>query len=142
MYSKSIIYFLIIICLLFFCPKVDAKCLVIVNNSVSVYSISKAEIRRIFLGKQKRWPDGQPVKPVILKEGSNQSKCIKKFINKTASSFSSYWKRAIVSGLGIPPKSYETVEELVKYVSVIPGAVAFIPSGIKHESTKELLIIE
>jgi len=117
-----------------------AETILIANKLVSTTSLNKNEVKRIFLGKQKKWASGVRIKPVTLKNGAVHDEFVKKFINKTPYSFSSFWKRAIVSGIGIPPKSYKSEDDIVKYVSITKGALGYISGTTPHNGVKVLSI--
>lgn len=117
-----------------------AEVLLIGNNSISETSVSKSEVKRIFLGKMKKWNDGSKIRPVTLKRGAIHEEFMKDFVNKTASAFSSFWKRAIVSGTGIPPKSFVSEEEVVNYVSSKPGTLGYISPDTPHEGVKVISV--
>ena len=117
-----------------------AQCIIITNNSVRESSISEEDVSRIFLGKKKKWTDGSKIDPVVIKDGDLHEEFLKAFVHKTLASFSSYWKRQIVSGTGFPPKSFSSEPEIVKYVLENPGTIGYISATTAHEGVKVLTI--
>ncbi len=130
----------VVIALLLLCRFASADIILIANNSVKETSISKGEVKRAFLGKKKRWADKQKINTVTLKKGAVHKDFVKKYINKSPSSFSSFWKRALVTGTGIPPKSFNTESDIVKYIEETQGGIGYISSDTPHDGVKVLSI--
>ncbi len=118
--------FFIVLLLLGFHSITYADILLITNNSVIDTSISKGDVKRIFLGKKKHWSDGSPIKVITLKTGAVHENFMETYVNKTPYSFSAFWRRAIVTGTGIPPKSFKTEKELLRFIAENQGAVGYI----------------
>lgn len=135
--------FLICACVFILPGYTQADLLVIANNSVSESSVSKQDLKMIFLGKKKSWEGGQKIKPVTLKDGESHDAFVNTYVEKTPASFSSFWKHAILSGTGIPPKSFTSEDDLVKYVAGKDGAVGYISSDTPYaESAVKILEIK
>ncbi len=130
----------VVIALLLLCRFVHADILLIANSSVKETSITKGDVKRAFLGKKKRWTDKQKIKAVTLKGGAIHKEFVKNYVNKTPSSFSSFWKRAIVTGTGIPPKSFDAELDIVKYIEDTKGGVGYISPDTPHDGVKVLAI--
>ena len=105
----------------------------IANNTVPVASLTEADIKSIFLGKKttvEGSKDGKKVKikPVIatLKGGATHDAFLKKYVGKTATQYSNYWKKLVFSGKGKEPPSFKTEKELLAFVSKTKGAIGYI----------------
>ncbi len=114
--------------------------LVIVNNSVSQADISAKDLGNIFLGKKNSWDGGQKAVPVTLESGSAHETFLKLYVKKNGSQFSTFWKQAVFTGQGIPPKSVSSEEEVVKFVAANPGAVGYISPATAHDGVKILAV--
>jgi len=114
--------------------------LVIVNNSVSQADISAKDLGSIFLGKKNSWDGGQKAVPVTLESGAAHEAFLKLYVKKNGSQFSTFWKQAVFTGQGIPPKSVSSEEEVVKFVSENPGAVGYILPSTPHDGVKILAV--
>ncbi len=126
--------------LIFSCCLACAECLVIVNDSVTQTSLSKEDVMRAFLGKKKKWNDGQKIYLAVLKKGPIHEEFVTTYVNKTPSKFSSFWKIATVSGTGHPPKSFKTEADLLNYVTSKKGALGYISPNTPVEGVKTLSI--
>jgi ABC-type phosphate transport system substrate-binding protein len=112
--------------------------IVIANNNVTVSSVTRAELQNIFLGKTVKWPDGKKIKPVVLKEGGTHEKFLNDLLGKSTAQFDSYWKQVIFTGKGRPPKTADSEEEMVQFVSDTGNAVGYIDSGTAHADVKKI----
>lgn len=106
-----------------------AQVTIIVNKTVNVTQLDRETVERIFLGKKSQWSDGTKVIPAVLKSGNVHKQFVKKYLDRDASQFSTYWKQAIFTGRGVPPKSFETEAELIDFVSETPGAIGYVSSA-------------
>lgn len=110
--------------------------IVICNNSVSEDSLTKEDIKNIFLGMKTTWSNNQKIVFVTLKEGDVHDIFLKEYIGKTIFQYANYWKKQVFTGKGKPPKSFETEEELVNYVADTEGAVGYISPGVENSRVK------
>ena len=112
--------------------------MVIANKNVTVSSVTRAELQNIFLGKTAKWPDGKKIKLVVLKEDSTHKKFLNDLLGMSTSAFDSYWKQVIFTGKGRPPKTSDSEEEMVQFVSATDNAVGYIDSGTAHADVKTI----
>lgn len=118
----------------------DGEVLVIVNNSVSQAEISGKDLGNIFLGKKNSWDGGQKAVPVTLESGNSHESFLKLYVKKSGSQFSTFWKQAVFTGQGIPPKSVNSEEEVVKFVAENAGAVGYISASTAHDGVKIIVV--
>lgn len=116
---------------------VHADIIFIANKSVPVNSLEQSQIKNIFLGKLAKWPDGSSVKFVTLR-GETHSKFLKRYIQRTESQYKTYWKKMLFTGKGLPPKQYETSDEVIHHIAGMEGAVGYIE---KEAATDDIKIL-
>ena len=114
----------------------DGNVVIIANKSAPVSSINSATVKLIYLGKKNTWSDGSKIVPVALKSGEVHENFLSSHVQKSASQYSSFWKQAIFTGEGTPPRSFATMKELVSYVASTPGAVGYVSKGTSIGNTK------
>ena len=110
--------------------------IVIANKGVGAASLSKADMQNIFLGRTVMWPDGKKINPVVLKSGGAHESFLNDMLGKNTSQFDTFWKQAIFSGKGRPPKSVAGEAEMVQFVSSNDGAVGYINADTAHSDVK------
>lgn len=110
---------------------------IIANISVPVDSMTSAELRSIYLGKQLEWKNHLKIYPTILKPSEEISKYFfKKIVEMTYRKFRRQWLRKVFSGSNPAPPVFSSVEEVLKYIVNRDGAIGYIPLT---SATAELL---
>ena len=114
----------------------DAKddVVIIVNKNVADKSISKKDLKDIFLNKKSKWSNGKKVIPVTLKSGDIHKSFLKNYVSKTASQFSKYWKKLVFTGKAKAPKTFKNEKEMLAYVAKTPGAIGYVSSKTAKDS--------
>ena len=110
--------------------------LIICNPSVHTDRLSREGIKDIFTGKVLTWPDNTDIEPITLKTGPVHVEFVKNFTDKSEAQFLRYWRNMTFTGKGIAPKSMNTEQEVVKFVTETPGAIGYISSSTAPEKTK------
>ena len=121
-------------------PAFGAGIVLIANPDVSEQSLDEASITKIYQGKMTRWDDDHKVVPVMLKDGPIHEGFVEEFMGSTTSRLNTYWKQAVFSGRGIPPKSFDSELEVVRYVASTPGAIGYVSPLAPLTNVKELVI--
>jgi ABC-type phosphate transport system substrate-binding protein len=116
---------------------------VIVNPANPMTQMSRLKLGEIFLKKDKRWPDGQPVVPVEPStKAATRQRFTQEIFGKTTMAVSAYWQQMIFSGKGIPPAEKATDLEVVAFVRDTPGSIGYVGSGADLSGVKILAIVD
>jgi ABC-type phosphate transport system substrate-binding protein len=100
---------------------------VVVHEDNPLSSMPAAEVSRLFLRKVERWPDGQPVLPVDLREGSPVRESFSREVHGRApEAIRAYWQQVIFSGRGVPPPEEDSGSAVVAYVRDHRGAIGYV----------------
>jgi len=139
--KKTAFFFLTTVLVGSFFPGVAWSDMIVVANSDVVESeLDRMTLQAIFLGKKTQWEDGEAIVPVNLRGGPTHQEFLKVIVRRTPAQYRTFWKRAIFTGTGMPPKSFATEEEVVGFVRASRGAVGYIDSATPHEGIKVLSI--
>ncbi|MGA2437920.1 MAG: hypothetical protein ABSF57_05340 [Acidobacteriaceae bacterium] len=117
-----------------------AQVVIIANPNVSVSSVSKSELRDIFIGASTSLKDSMQVTPVLLKQGAVQNEFLSLYIGKSDSGFRAGWRSVLFSGQGMMPKTLDSEAAVVEYVAHTPGAIGYIGRSAPHEGVKVLAV--
>ena len=113
---------------------------VIANKSVSIDHIDAGQATQIFLRQVQKWPDGMPIEPVDIKEGSPlRTEFYAKVTGRTPGQLRAYWARQAFTGMGFPPREVATAEDVARAVRAQPGGIGYIDRKDADDSTKVLL---
>ena len=107
------------------------------NTDTPVSTLSRDEIKRIFLGKQRTLRDGKVKISFAIQQKTEASRLfLKEYVQKNAYQYSIYWKKRVFAGKGKAPQSFTSDQEVVAFVSETPGAVGYVSMGTDIGDTK------
>lgn len=110
-----------------FCEVAGAQDVVIVvNNDVQITKIKAADLRAIFTGEKTKFADGTHAVPVILKGGPVHEVFVENYCDESPNEFRAQWRKAVFTGQGSMPKTFDSEAALIDYVAQTPGAVGYV----------------
>ncbi|WP_017446118.1 hypothetical protein [Gayadomonas joobiniege] len=119
---------------LLFSAAAQADLYVIVNKQNPIQTLSKSQLIDIYTGRYVAFPNSREAKPVDL-VASHPLKEV--FYQRTTglslSKISSYWARIKFTGRYNPPQEYQSLEEVLDYVSRTPQAIGYVDASLLPE---------
>ena len=112
----------------------------IVKEGHSVETVTAKELKRMLLGKSKRWKNGDKVVLSTLKDGESHDRFIRKYAGKTPKQFTNYWRKMVFSGKGTMPKAFANEEALASFVARWEGALGYVDDQRSYSGTRQLMI--
>jgi ABC-type phosphate transport system substrate-binding protein len=113
---------------------------IIANRNTTVDKVEPDQATQIFLKQIQTWPDGKPIVPIDIKEGSPlRAEFYAKVTGRSTGQLRAYWARQAFTGMGFPPKQVASAEDVVKYVQNTPGAVGYVSKQQADSQVKVLL---
>lgn len=138
--AKMRFYVIVLFSTFFFCSAAaSAELFIVSNESVSTDALSRMEVEHIFLGKKRKWDDGNPIVCGMLEAHDVKDSFLQEYVKKSGSQFAMYWKKMMFTGKGIPPKSFGSEEDLIRFVETTNGAIGYLS---KMPEQKKLKIIK
>ncbi len=119
---------------------IAADVVIVANNSVSDVALTKDTLKKIYLGKQVKWGDGNKIYLAALKKSDVHKTFTKTYVSKSPSQFRMFWKKMVFTGKGKAPKSFESDAAMLKYVSSTEGAIGYISSGASPDGVKTITL--
>lgn len=102
----------------------------IVNAGNPVSALSTQELSSVYLKKTTRWPSGEEIQPVDLKDPSATRESFSHAIHgKSTAAVKAYWQKMIFSGREVPPSEKASDAEVVAFVRANRGAVGYVAAG-------------
>jgi len=109
---------------------------VVVNPSISLSSVSRDELSRIFLKKATKFHDGHSASPVDLPASSSVRDSFSRDVHgKPTSAVEAYWQQQVFSGREVPPAEKGEGGAL-DFVRSNSNGVAYVSSGADTEGVK------
>lgn len=108
----------------------SAETAVIVHPSNGNASLDQGTVKKIFLGKAKKFPDGSQAIPIDQGDDSPVKKgFLDTVVGKSPSQLKSYWSKRVFTGKGTPPKQVGSGADVKKLVAENPATIGYIDSS-------------
>lgn len=96
------------------------------NNS----AIDSTAINKIFMGKQKKFANGQIAIPMNAPKGSPlRDSFNKNVIGRSSSQVNAYWSKLVFTGQASMPKELSSDQEMVSTVAANQGAIGYVDAA-------------
>ena len=99
---------------------------VIANPAVTASTLTRAELKAIFLGQKVKWDNKKYIRIAILESGLAYVSFLQNMVGKTPSQFDQHWMKQVYTGRGSVPPSFIEEHQVVEYVSRQPQAIGFV----------------
>ncbi len=113
----------------------------VANKSVQISQISDADLRAIFMGSKTRFSDGSHAVPVTLKGGPAHEVFLRNHLGEGPADFQAQWRKAVFTGQGAMPRSFESESALIEYVAATPGALGYVSRVSSKDPVKRLAAV-
>lgn len=111
--------------------------LVVVVNPANANALDAKVVQRIFLGKDKKFADGNETIAVNqtadtqLRQDFDQA-----VLGRSSSQVSAYWSKLVFTGKGIPPKEVANDAEVIDLVSKNPSVIGYVNKASVTDAVK------
>jgi hypothetical protein len=113
--------------------------MMVANKSVQITGIRETDLRAIFTGEKTRFADGSHAVPVTLKGGPAHEVFVRSHLGETPDEFRAQWRKAVFTGQGAMPKSFDSESALIEYVAATPGAIGYVSRISPQDQVKSLI---
>jgi ABC-type phosphate transport system substrate-binding protein len=122
-------------------PAAAASFKVIVNEANPGASLSKDELRAIYLGKSTRFANGQKAEPAdLVADAPARDAFSEAVLGKPVSAVQSNWQRLIFSGKGVPPPELANDRDVVAFVRRTAGGVGYVSDAAAVDGVKTVTV--
>jgi len=116
---------------------------IIVNPDYQDGKLSTQDIRKIFLGERKAFPDGLYATPINHNEGSPDRKVFfSSVLGMNETSLLRYWRRQISTGNNNQPVELNSYTAVLNSVASTPGSISYIDSHLVNDKVKVLMVLD
>lgn len=112
---------------------------VIVAADSRVDTIALGELRKLFLGKSRRLPDGSLAKLAKLSDLADEFN--RRALGKSTAQVEKIWSGLRFSGRSRPPREFDSAEAVIRFVRESRGAIGFVPVESIDARVKSILHI-
>lgn len=111
--------------------------LVVVVNPSNNNALDAKKVQRIFLGKDKKFADGNETIAVNqVADAEIRQNFDKELLGRSSSQVSAYWSKLVFTGKGIPPKEVANDAEVVALVAQNPSVIGYIDKASATDAVK------
>lgn len=123
-------------------PPCEAHLVVIVSKNSPVTALTKAEVADIYLARTAQLPGGAEAIPLDQADaGANRSKFYEIVTGKSPAQLRAYWSKLIFTGSAEPPRIFNDVATIKRFVSDHPNALGYIDEQELDPSVKAVLLL-
>ena len=107
---------------------------VIAHPDLAMSSIDGEGIRRLFLGKSRKLPNG--ARAELASYGPASSFFNERVLAMSDVRVATIWSRLRFSGRTPPPEVFDSVDEVVEFVAATPNAIAYVPTNAPRDGVR------
>ncbi|MCK5831595.1 MAG: hypothetical protein KAH20_14975 [Methylococcales bacterium] len=130
---------LILILLLFSSFRLQADIAVIGNLKNELSSMTKKEVKNIFMGRTRLLPNGSFALP--LDHPELRASFYQSLTNRSIELINAYWARVMFSGQASPPLKLPNSQAIINVVKENKGALGYINTNDIDENVVKILLI-
>lgn len=102
--------------------------LIITNSSVAPGIVDAEMVKNIYGGHLTKWPDNSKATLTVIETHPVHEEFLKTYMRKSESQFTSTWKKIMFTGKGRYPTRFDSVDQLIDFVSKTQGAIGYVPA--------------
>lgn len=99
----------------------------VVNVANPVGSVSAGQLRKIFAGDQRSWPNGHPVRLIVRAPGSHERQALLKLLHMSETQYKDHWSEKVFHGeADSEPVLVLSVGMQMEALRVYPDAITLV----------------
>ena len=115
---------------------------IIVHPDSETGALDTQNVRNLFLGERKAFPNGHYATPINHTTGSpDRKEFFALVLNMPESSHKRHWKRKIAVGAGNSPSEVGSHSALLKEIANTPGSIGYIDASKVDDTVKVLFTV-
>ena len=115
----------------------------IVHPRNPVTRVSDADLRNMFLGREKFWEDGTPVQPYVRPESSDAGRLLhRQVLRMTPARFRHHWQGLQLSGRGTAPGSVSSGRSAIARVAAARGGLSIVTQTEARAAGSHVKVVE
>jgi hypothetical protein len=115
---------------------------VIVGKASFVTSISRDELRELYLRRQRLWPNGARAVPINLPpDHPARQRFSQLVLGRSPNDLVAYWNARYFEGI-MPPTVVPSPVAVRAYLTAEPAAIAYLPSSEVDDTCRVVLMLE
>ncbi len=114
----------------------------LIANPARAATLTKTEIRAIYLKRRLLWGDGQPIIPINREAGSDVRELFsERIFGQDSRRLAAYWNQRYFEAGEFPPATLASEEAVVRFVAENRNAIGYVTREV-DDSVAVLLVVE
>lgn len=120
----------------------DPAIAIVVNVNNTVDNVSRAELRKIFLGQRSHWASGRRITLVMMEPGQpERAAVLREVCHMTETDYVNHILHGLFTGeVFVSPKTLASPTGVRKFIFNVPGAIGYLRVSDIDQSVKVLRI--
>jgi ABC-type phosphate transport system substrate-binding protein len=118
--------------------RADTEFVVVVHRDNPVQRLSASEIKSIFLGKERFWPNGLPITLIMNKNEDIHESFTRLMLQKSPAQLSVYWKKILYSGASMLPLAVKDDEAVKSYMSLHVNTISYVDADSLDKQVRKM----
>ena len=115
-----------------------SQVVVVVSIDSAVDSLNNQQVANIFLAKTNRFPNGDKVTPIEIRNNAIRDQFYRGITGKSENQLNAYWTTLVFTGKGKPPKNLSNYDKLLMQLLDKPNAISYM---LANQVTHNLKIV-
>nr|WP_136249644.1 phosphate ABC transporter substrate-binding protein [Ningiella ruwaisensis] len=112
---------------------------VVVVNPANDASIDAKTVQRIFLGKEKKFSNGNAAIPINqTADNSVRAQFDESIVGRSSSQVSAYWSKLVFTGKGVPPEELSGDAAVIEAIANNPNAIGYVDAASVTDAVKTI----
>ncbi len=114
----------------------SAQAVTVIVHPSNTDTIDIDLIKKIYLGKTKKFPNGGQVIPMELNTGETKEAFLKSVVGKSESQYKAYWSKLVFTGKGQAPRMADSDSDIIELVSNNPNLIGYVSDAAVNGTVK------
>jgi len=115
----------------------------LIGHPTRAATLTRADVRAIYLKRRLLWGDGQPIIPINREAGSEARELFsEKIFGQDSRRLATYWNQRYFEAGEFPPATLASDEAVVRFVSENANAVGYVTTQSVSDAVAVLLVLD
>lgn len=115
----------------------------LIGHPTRAATLTRADVRAIYLKRRLLWGDGQPIIPINREAGSEaRERFSEKIFGQDSRRLATYWNQRYFEAGEFPPATLASDEAVVRFVSENANAVGYVTTQSVSDAVAVLLVLD
>lgn len=112
--------------------------IIVVHKDNPVKELPAAQVKNIFLGKERFWADGSAITLIMNKNDDIHESFTRTMLQKSPAQLSVYWKKILYSGASMLPLAVKDDEAVKSYMSQHKNTISYIDADSLDKQVRKV----